>query len=116
VIDLSSYSDEEDLIAATSRDFEFTQRLFGELNCVVLGLPDDIKIIILSDSDEEEMCEEKTTSTEDVAASARVNPASTASVDTDDGPMGTKNDNSDDQAPDQEAGDDNDSGSDVGEP
>jgi hypothetical protein len=116
VIDLSSYSDEEDLIAATSHDFEFTQRLFGELNCVVLGLPDDIKIIILSDSDEEEMCEEKTTSTEDVAASATVNPASTASVDTDDGPMGTKNDNSDDQAPDQEAGDDNDSGSDAGEP
>jgi hypothetical protein len=29
VIDLSSSSDEEDLIVATSRDFEFTQMLFG---------------------------------------------------------------------------------------
>jgi hypothetical protein len=38
VIDLSLSSDEEDLITATSRDFEFVQRLFGELNRVVLGL------------------------------------------------------------------------------
>jgi hypothetical protein len=37
VIDLSSSSNEEDLIAATSHDFEFVQILFGELNCVVLG-------------------------------------------------------------------------------
>jgi hypothetical protein len=32
VIDLSSSLDEEDLIAATSYDFEFAQRLFGKLN------------------------------------------------------------------------------------
>jgi hypothetical protein len=97
VIDLSSSSDEEDLIAATSRDFEFTQRLFGELNRAVLGPPDDGKIIIFSDSDEEEVCEEKTTSTEGATASAVVNPASNASVDVDDAPAGAKNDNSDDQ-------------------
>jgi hypothetical protein len=39
MIDLSSSSDEVDLIAATSRDFEFTQMLFGELNRAVLGPP-----------------------------------------------------------------------------
>jgi hypothetical protein len=55
VIDLSSSSDEEDHIVATSHDFEFTQGLFGELNHVVLGSPDNGKIIILSDSDEEEV-------------------------------------------------------------
>jgi hypothetical protein len=53
VIDLSSSLDEEDIIAVTSRDFEFTQRLFGDLNRVVLGPPDDGKVIILDDSDEE---------------------------------------------------------------
>jgi hypothetical protein len=39
MIDLSSSSDEVDLIAATSRDFEFAQMLFGELNRAVLGPP-----------------------------------------------------------------------------
>jgi hypothetical protein len=96
VIDLSSSSDEEDLITATSCDFKFTQRLFGELNCVVLGSPDDGKIIVLNDSDKEEVCKEKTTGIEDVAASTAVNPASTSSTDTDDAPVGAKNDNSDD--------------------
>jgi hypothetical protein len=116
VIDLSSSLDEEDLITATSHNFEFTQRLFGELNRVVLGLPDDGKIIILSDSDEEEVRKEKITSTEDAAASAAVNPASTASAGTNDARAGAKNNNSDDQAPDQEASGNNGSGSDVGKP
>jgi hypothetical protein len=114
VIDLSSSSDEEDLIAATSRDFEFTQRLFGELTRGVLGPHDNGKIIVLSESDEEEVCEEKSTSIEDAAASIAVNPASTVSVD--DAPVGAKNDNSDDQVLYQEAGGDNGSGGDVGEP
>jgi hypothetical protein len=101
VIDLSSSSDQEDLITATSHDFEFTQRLFGELNRDVLGSLDDDKIIILSDFDEEEVCE-KAANIEDVAASAAVNPASTAFADanTDDAPTGAKNVNSDDQTPD----------------
>jgi hypothetical protein len=54
VVDLSSSSDDGDLITDVSRDEEFTRRLFGDLNCDVLGSPDDVKIIILSDSDEEE--------------------------------------------------------------
>jgi hypothetical protein len=98
MIDLSSSSDEEDLIAATSRDFEFAQRLFGELNRAVLGPSGDGKIIILNDSNEEEVREEKTTSTEDAAAFAAVNPASTAFASADDAPAGAKNNNSDDLA------------------
>jgi hypothetical protein len=118
VIDLSSSSDEKDLITTTSHNFEFIQKLFGELNRTVLGLPDDGKIIILSDFDKEEVREEKTTSIKDVAASAAVNPASiaSASADVDDAHAGAKNDNSDDQPPDQETGGDNNSGGDAGEP
>jgi hypothetical protein len=96
VIDLSSSSDDEDLIATTSHDFEFAQRLFGELNRVVLRLSGDSKIIILSDFDKEKVCAEKTTDTLDAATSTAVNLASTTSTDTDDAPARAKNDNSDD--------------------
>jgi hypothetical protein len=60
LIDLSSSPDEEDLIVDTSHDFEFTQTLYNELNRVILGSPDDSKIIIFSDSDEEEVCDRTT--------------------------------------------------------
>jgi hypothetical protein len=98
MIDLSSSSDEEGLIPDVSRDFEFAHRLYGELNCDLLRPPDDDKIIVLSDSDDEkvEVHEEKSTGTKDVATSAGINPASTASADTDDAPTGANNDNSDD--------------------
>jgi hypothetical protein len=88
VVDLSSSSDEESLIADVSWDEEFTRRLFGDLNHDVLGLPSDGKITILSysDEEEEEVREEKTTGTEDATISAAVNPASTASAD--DAPTG----------------------------
>jgi hypothetical protein len=48
----------------------------------LLGLPDDGKIIILSDSDDEkeEVREEKFTGIEDATAFAAVNPTSTASA------------------------------------
>jgi hypothetical protein len=118
VVDLSSSSDEEDLIVDVSRDEEFDRRLFGNLNHNVLGPPSDCKIIILSDSDEEEeeVCEEKTTNTKDVTTSVAVNPTSTTSIDTDDAPTGMKNDNNDDRTPDQEADGSNDSGDDIGLP
>jgi hypothetical protein len=114
VIDLSSSSDEKNLITASSRNFEFTQRLFGELNRAVLGSSSDGKIIVLSDSDKEEVREEKTIGTKDAVASTAINPASTAS--TNDAPAEAKNDNSDDHGPDQEAGGDDDRGDDIGEP
>jgi hypothetical protein len=105
VVDLSSSSDEKGLIADVSRDEEFARRIFGELNCGVLGPPGDGKIIILNDFDEEEeeACEEKTIGTKDASTYATVNPASTTSVDADDAPTGVKNNNSDDHTPDQEA-------------
>jgi hypothetical protein len=52
VVELSSSSDEEDPISDTSRDFEFTQRLYSELSRALLGPPGDGKVIIISDSDE----------------------------------------------------------------
>jgi hypothetical protein len=78
VVDLSSSSDEEGLIADVSQD-EFTRIHFGGLNRDVLGPSGDGKIIILSDSDEkeEEVHEEKTTGTENATTSAAVNPTST---------------------------------------
>jgi hypothetical protein len=66
VMDLSSSSDDEGLITDVSWDEEFTRRLFGDFNRDVLGPSGDGKIVILSDSDEEEeVREEKTTGTED---------------------------------------------------
>jgi hypothetical protein len=61
VVEQSSSSDEEDHIPNTSRDFEFTQRLYNELNCALLGPPDDGKVIIISDSDEKVEAHEETT-------------------------------------------------------
>jgi hypothetical protein len=83
VIDLSSSLNEENFIADTSRDFEFAQRLYGELNRDLLGPPDDSKVIILSDSGEEKekVHEEESIGVEDEVASAVVNPISTASTD-----------------------------------
>jgi hypothetical protein len=88
VVDLSSSSDEGDLIANVSWDEEFTRRLFDILNRDVLGPLSDGKIIILNDSDEEEeeVHEEKTIGAEDAATSAVVNPTSTTSADVDDAP------------------------------
>jgi hypothetical protein len=92
VVDLSSSSNEGDLITDISQDEEFTRRLFGDLNHDVLEPPDDDKIIVLSDSNEEEedVHEEKTTDTEDAVTSAAVNPTSTASIDADDSSTGVK--------------------------
>jgi hypothetical protein len=135
VIDLSSSSDEKDFFADTSRDFEFAQRLYGELNHDFLGTPSDGKIIILSDLDEEKkVCEEKSTGTEDVSASAAVNPASTTSVedagapaeksstpiaspaDIDEDLGAVPNDSSDGLAPGPKTGKDSDGGDEVDTP
>jgi hypothetical protein len=118
VVDLSSSSDEEDLIPDTSHDFEFAQRLYGELNCAFLISPGNGKIIILSNSGEEkeEVREEKSTGVREAVPSAVVNPASTASVDDANAPVGVKNDNSDDQGPDQEASSEDGGRDDADEP
>jgi hypothetical protein len=98
VVDLSSSSDEGDLIVDVSWDEEYTKRFFGDINRDVLGSPDDGKIIILNDSDEqEEVCEEKAADAEAVPSSAARSPAPTVSaVDAD----GTYKSNTPDRATD----------------
>jgi hypothetical protein len=83
VEDLSSSSDEEDLILDALRDEEFARRLFGDLNCAVLGPPDDSNVIILSNSDEEEeeVHEEDAIDAEVAPSSSVKSPAPTASAD-----------------------------------
>jgi hypothetical protein len=83
VVDLYSPLDEEEPIHDTVHDFEFAQHLFGELNRDLLGPPDDGKVIILSNSDEEkeEAHEEKSTGIKDAVTSVAVNPVSTTSAD-----------------------------------
>jgi hypothetical protein len=102
VVDLFSSSDEEDPIPATSPNFEFTQCLYGELNRTLLGPPSDGKIIIISDSDEEEEAGEE------IAANAKATPSAAAMkhstlaaslVDADENPRATPDDSNDDVAP-----------------
>jgi hypothetical protein len=76
VVDLSSSSDEECLISDTLRNDEFTKRLFGDLNCDVLGPPGDAR-----SSSSEEVREEDAADTETVPSSAMTSPAPTASTD-----------------------------------
>jgi hypothetical protein len=121
LIDLSLSSGEENFIADTSHDAEFTKKLFGDLNRDILGPPGDGKVNILDDSNEEkEAQEEKTAGTKPATTSAAVNLASTASADVDDAPVRARINNSDNQGPDQEAGGGNGNGNgngcDVGEP
>jgi hypothetical protein len=102
MVDLSSSSDEKGLIPDTSWDDEFARRLFGNLNCSVLGPPGDGKVIILSDPDEdEEVCEEDATDAEAAPSSDVKSPTPTA-TDT------TTTDNS--HSPDRVIGDSSSSG------
>jgi hypothetical protein len=72
VVDLSSSSDEEGLIPDTSRDEEFARRLFGDLNRSVLEPPNNDKVIILGDSDEEEEAREEHVTDAEAAPSSTV--------------------------------------------
>jgi hypothetical protein len=90
VVDLSSSSDEEGLIPDTSRDEEFTRRLFGDLKCRVLGPSSNGKVIILSNyNEEEEVREEDVTDAKAAPSSVVKSPAPTASAgDVDDADKG----------------------------
>jgi hypothetical protein len=96
VVDLSS-DEEGDALPDTSWDDEFTRNLFGDLNCGVLGPPDDDNVTILSDSDEEEEVRE-------ITADAKATPSSVvnslapfvSAVDATDAPTEVQDDNSDD--------------------
>jgi hypothetical protein len=71
-VDLALSLGEEDSVADTSRDEEFARKLFGDLNRNILGPPGDSKIIIISDSDDEDETHE------DAAVNAEAAPPSTA--------------------------------------
>jgi hypothetical protein len=105
VIDLSSSLDEGDFIADTSRDAEFARRLYGDLNRDVLGPPGDNKVIILSDSNEEEEAHEETPADADATPSTvekSLTPVASAIVYEDPGKI--QDDNSDDLAPERDVG------------
>jgi hypothetical protein len=119
VVDLSSSSDEEGLIPDTSRDEDFARRLFGDLNRDVLRPPSDGKVIILSDSndEEEEMREEDVADAEAAPSSVARSPVPTASaIDVDEAPNGVQDDNSDGCTPGREIGGNSSGGDKAGSP
>jgi hypothetical protein len=71
-MDLALSSSEKDSFTDTSWDEELTRKLFGDLNHDILGPPGDGKIIVLSDSDDEDETHE------DAAINAEVAPPSAA--------------------------------------
>jgi hypothetical protein len=117
-VNLSSSSDEEGPIPDTSRDEEFAKKLFGDLNRDVLGPPGDDKIIILSDSvEEEEVHEEDVADTKAVPSSAARILASTAStIDGDEASTRVQDDKSGDHTINREAGSGSNNGDEVGLP
>jgi hypothetical protein len=97
MVDLASYSGEEDFFADTSRDEELAKKLFGDLNRDILGPPGDGKVIILSDSDDEDEAHEDAAVNAEAAPPSAVNsPVTPASAsDADETPDGVQDDSSD---------------------
>jgi hypothetical protein len=96
-VDLASSSGEEDSIADTSRDEELARKLFGDLNCDILGPPGDGKIIVLSDSDDEDGTHEDAAVNTEAAPPSATNSADspTSAPDAEDTPDGVSDDNAD---------------------
>jgi hypothetical protein len=87
VVNLSS--EEEDVVLNTSQDDDITCMQFDDLNCGLLGLPDKGNVIIISDSEEEEVHEDNHAYTDAAPSSLRVSSASSIStVDDNDTPDG----------------------------
>jgi hypothetical protein len=97
VVDLALSPSEEDSVADTSRDEEFTRKLFGDLNRDILGSPDDGKIIVISDSDDEDETHEDTTVNTEAAPPSVANFADspTSASDVHETPDGVSDDNAD---------------------
>jgi hypothetical protein len=97
VVDLASSSGEEDSITDTSRDEELARKLFGDLNRDILRSSGDGKIIVLSDSDDEDETHEDVTVNAEVAPPSAANSADspTSAPDADDTPDGVPDDNAD---------------------
>jgi hypothetical protein len=97
VVDLSLSSGEEDSIADTSRDEEFARKLFGDLNRDILGPPGDGKIIVISDSDDEDETHEDAAVNAEAAPPSAANSTDslTSASDVDETPDGVSDDNAD---------------------
>jgi hypothetical protein len=96
-VDLALSSGEKDSVADTSRDEELTRKLFGDLNRDILGPPGDGKIIVLSDSNEEDETHEDATVNAEPAPPSAANSAEspTSAPDADETPDGVSDDNAD---------------------
>jgi hypothetical protein len=97
IVDLASPSGEEDFFADTSRDKELARKLFGDLNCNILGPLSDGKIIVLSDSDDEDEAHEDAAVNADAAPPFAINSTVTpaSASDADETPDGVQDDSSD---------------------
>jgi hypothetical protein len=96
-VDLALSPSEEDSIADTSRDEEFARKLFGDLNRDILGPPGDGKIIVISDSDDEDEMHEDAAVNAEAAPPSAANSADspTSASDVDETPDGVSDDNAD---------------------
>jgi hypothetical protein len=94
-VDLALSSGEEDSVADTSRDEEFARKLFGELNCDILGPPSDDKIIVISDSDNDDETHKDATINAEAAPPSAANSADspTSASDADETTDGLSDDN-----------------------
>jgi hypothetical protein len=97
IVDLASSSGEEDSFADTSWDEELARKLFGDLNRDILGPPDDGKIIVLSDSDDEDETHEDVVVNAEAAPPFAANSVDspTSAPDADETPDGVPDDNVD---------------------
>jgi hypothetical protein len=96
-VDLTSSSGEEDFFADTSRDEELARKLFGDLNHDILRPPGDSKIIVLSDSDDEDEAHEDAAVNVEAAPPSAANSVDTptSAPDADETPDGVQDDNTD---------------------
>jgi hypothetical protein len=96
-VDLTLSSSEEESIADTSRDEEFARKLFDDLNRDILGPPGDGKIIVISDSDDDDETHEDAADNAEAAPPSATNsadsPISASYVD--ETPDGVSDDNAD---------------------
>jgi hypothetical protein len=99
MVDLASPSGEEDFFVDTSRDEELARKLFGDLNRDILEPLGDGKIIVLSDSNDEDEAHEDAAVNIEAAPPSAVNspvtPASASASDADETPDGVQDDSSD---------------------
>jgi hypothetical protein len=97
IVDLASSSGEEDFFADTSWDEELARKPFGDLNRDILRPPSDGKIIVLSDSDDEDEAHEDAAVNAEAVAPSAVNSAdtSTSAPNADETPDGVQDGNTD---------------------